>query len=654
MHAKSHLYVMTAIAGLALIALVVARFLGSTRFTPPRLDRADNATGSQESGLAPAPSAARSLEMRIPSEVERASMGGETSGPDSFFGRIFVRELRPGDGVDVAFPCRLFLFCDSDGAQRVVEAPDGTWCGPLLRGKTFSILGVENDELVPELEQADRLSESAPYAKVVVRRPTTWRLHALDARTRAELERVSVYAALDQVHDPQELFNANPFEVPEDRVQMLAADVTSPIEVPESVSTGFFWVSSPGYAPRAFLRNRFQRRGRVELQPAGSLILNVSSETMDRLAKARGGDPDAIAFLLLSSEEESNPRLKRQVDVAGRTVFEDLPAGAYSIAGVLERGRSLGVELFGQSFEVLAGRCAVLDVDPEWERPNLNWTESRLTIVLPRVAVDPLKWRARILRHEADDSSCVLDERLSEWTAGDEGLAYTRHLELVLEGQYEILIEPTNHRFSFDLRGSEDDVLIDLSDTSVVEVEIRGLSEQVRDLSIAWGYTDGPSPCLSSRCELRPSTDGSARAKLFCQPRPIRVQLVGAEIGSEPLDVVPVAGQCRSVELSVASAGLALLRVSVWEGGGHALTDSDFWSGLRVDALGHGGHLLEIRYGKHGTSAAYGQSVIAPDWAQAVLVLSRPGRYRVVFPSDSRCFEVEAERGMKDHFLVLD
>jgi len=648
-------------AGLLILAVIVSMLRsdgGTERSIDPLLQ--NSPTGSVQP---PAPEGLVQGGERQAGKIEQPASGSSGPGaPEEFAAEIRV-ECETGAGsTPQPFPCRIMLRADGklDGTMR--DAPDGTWRGRLT-GVSFHVAGIQGKDSVPELIDAPALTPATPKIRVLVRPSHSWTLEVVDAMDGTHLRGISLYGLEPtRVHASEAMLLAtsNPNRVPEGKTVILVQGVVSPVTIPEAIGSGIFWVAATDHAPQVIQRNANQRSVRITLSRTGSIQLVMTRAFDDFLGKGIADRfPNVLKLpaeflshpiIRVSKQDSASPIVDEPIDSALARTIPDLPVGKYAASVGYWRGVTPLLELWRQEFVVEADLLTRIVMTPPDKSSAVEVARLKAMAVLP-IACDRKRWKARLSRMREGSWESVSEESLSGWTKTDVVDSYEHTFDYLPVGKYRLQVVPTGHSVEFELEAQGGTEILDCSDTCEVSIAAKIPAEgKSTAYTLWWGYLDAQTH-LTLGPVLQP---GESQIRLTAQCRPLRLQLVGLNSASEMTTVTPKPGKENQVGLVVGVGNLALVRISAWRSTSHTYADWGYWSGLTTEPVGGAGSLVYVRYGDNGTDAAYGPGVRGPDWSQAVLVFTSPGRYRVKLPGHTESMEWEVPAGVSDRALVVE
>lgn len=573
---------------------------------------------------------------------------------------FFRAEVRLSSrSTNEAYPGRALLVADDVELQRWVVAPDGVWKG-LLPDHTFTLAGVEDQTTTPTFRCEAKLSSAHPRLEVLVDPTTHWELQVVDFESGAPLRDVTLRTHTTDEEGAEHVTRFDD-EIPGEGVVLVSEGVASPVEIEEDPSRGIYWVSAPGYLPRAVHRNRFQRRVRVELERFGELEVRVAASFLDQaraLAAELGAlsDFEGRASLVIESLSETAAPQPISIKQGGTHDFRLVP-GEYSVTAILPAPALEPLEVFGRTIQVRDGDTTFLEIDSAALDPVEEAETTALTLVaiLPDDLTRGDEWTAAVQVRPLGEESWqpVLQEGLSEWDRIAGMNAFSNTFQHVPLGQYRFRLAPNGSSIDFELAVAQSqavEVVLDSSDLTAVDLEVTGAAEDSASLFAQVFYLEGGEVVGGQRVDVDPN---SPRTRLWCPPTQLRIQVLGQDVATETVELFPLPGEATTVPLSLAESNLSLLLVSAWDGDSHAYADWKFWSELSAEPVGHTGRLLEKRYGQLGTNVAYGENLMAPDWSQTVLVLSSPGAYRIHAPWQEEPLSIDVPPGVSEHAFFV-
>lgn len=505
----------------------------------------------------------------------------------------------------------------------------GAWCGE-LDSDEYSVVGVDTTTSVPVLVSAPLITPGAPDATILLAVRNEWSLYVRDTATRSDLSGVWL-AALDPT-DPhsEQLLSRRLWTAPVAAQYVALSKQSSPVSIPERLSRGVFVVGADGYEPAVFKRNPFQATVEIELHKAGYLDLLLSDELQRRIGAvttAKEGVESAYCQLALRAGGVPGDRIA--LDQLGRQPMA-LGPGEYELSIEIARGDAVRV-LAQQSFRIVSGDTSTVRLNLISSTESAGALEghgiSEVVVLasLPKQSREYCKVR---LSGRGDKSSIRLVKTLEPLRTDPDDGAGVCLFESIPAGEYDVTLLPLNHSLPcvVDYRKQEP-VIFEASDAAIVDVATTVASSDVMGLShLRWGYADG-GDALKSFVELR---NGSA--VLVCDPRLIRLQAVGDSCASEIVEVQPRPGERSKHVLTASADRIAALKLCAWSLGSHSMVEPEFWQTVQITPLVGAGGLVFRRYGILGTGARYGDRLVEPDWAQSVLLISPPGRYRIHIP----------------------
>ncbi|MCC7012017.1 MAG: hypothetical protein IT454_05630 [Planctomycetes bacterium] len=522
---------------------------------------------------------------------------------------------------------QILMYSDADASSCVVTTRTSTWSGRLPM-REFRILGVEEDGFPHALLDAVVLSPELPRVEVRLVERHDWSLEVVDARTGEPLRSFDLLVPTAQGTEAISTFQRFR-DAPDPQVtRPLLTAVASPALVAETQNSGFYWVLAAGYCPASFVRNVRQRDARVELRRAGDLTVLVASAS-----DVRGMPTDiergAAPFeLRLSSEHFA----QRTWNLAGGEHIElnGIPAEDYEaelrLGSLLRRGLLVRRE----RVIVPPGGTAQLQLALELPALASNATTFAVTAVLPSEREDRGAWSLSLWAAREDGGwSYTSRSKLDSWEMLDSGSVFGNTFVGVDPGRYMLQLDPIGLRKVIDaVAGQREELLFDASVTAEVEVGVDGQRDGLGSLSVYWGFRDRPM----RECHLEELEADSRSVAFRCVAQPIWLQIVGEDASSQVLFFAPEPGTVTRVAPKL-DALTTRVRVTAWRGNGHAVVDSSFWESVVVEPLEHDGYERGKWFGRDGTMANLTPNIAYPDWSQCVIVLSKPGKYELRWPS---------------------
>ena len=650
--------IVAAALGLLLVVLFKTLATGSAGGVEAVLQQSRETVGAAASEVLPtsADDEAPPLLMASAETDSRVAVATQEDRAGTFEAEVRLRSSETGRAV----AGRVLLVAQDDD-QRWIEAPGGRWRGALPDG-TYTIAAVEGPDSVPEFQCEAGLSGANPRIEVLVTEFAPWRLSVLDSETGEHVENLTLFVPSDDDESTARFAEAGPQAVPQDGVLPLLEGVRSPLRIEDSPDQGIYWISAPGYLSQALRRNRFQRQGSVELERAGNLSIRIAvpfaKEAMSLAHKLNPGDWLETSIALAVAPVDDPEHIAFETVAQAKVHEVQLAQGRYAVT-VSTDGRQLSpVVLFREEVNVTAGAQQYLDVNTVAvvPVPDVQTTTLTLTAILPEKLGLDGDWVAQVMVQPLGSERWepLLMENVEEWTHVESINAFSRTFDATPLGQYRFRVMPSGQSIEFQLdvvdeHGTE--ILLNGSDVALLNLELPEVPEGAEPLVARLSYVEGGDVVGGLRAQLDPNTRST---QVWCEPRPLQVQVVGSDSASEIVDVYPVAGASITVPLALSDSNLALVLLTAWSQRSHALVERGYWSTVTVEGVGHPGSLVEKRYGQNGTSVPYGTSLVAPDWSRTVLVLSAPGRYRITLPGHPNPLELDAPSGLSEHSIFLE
>lgn len=567
--------------------------------------------------------------------------------------RLRVLMDDPGSALSNRYSCRVVLRSAAEPRSRVVEAPDGEWEGALPVGE-YSIIAISGEDSVPAIIGTPKISERQPEAIVHVLPVDHWTLSVLDSTDQHPLDNVSLYSidgAVARSTAAVRIYTMNEHVIPPE-TESVVEGARSPLDVPERASRGFFWVQAPGYVPTAFRRNSYQHERVIQLSRSGSLAVETPDAFVDFVSTLLPqAQADRVVIDLTAQREgDASPVLKCSLFPAQRHILDGVACGSYVIrAEVLENGRP-ACTVFRRGVDVQPGTLTTVKLVPPEAACRPVYAPLDVTVILPQWSRGESE-SLRISRLTDAGIVPVVDRRLGDG-AGTPGVPNRKRLRFSwLEvGTYRLQLVPLGEKMDIVLGADGAHVTFPCSPSSVVTVQIAshdgGRPERC---TVWWAYAENgamlrPGPAIAP---------GALSTEVLCSTRKIRLRLVGTATCSSIVECEPSVGTDNRVTLDLQQEQLAIVRMTLWSNGAHGDIDHRFWNALQFEADGGVGSLLGVQYGTLGTNAHYGPSIVEPDWAQAVFVLSSPGRYKVLIPGHEQQLVIEAPAGVSDQALGM-
>lgn len=554
---------------------------------------------------------------------------------------------------------RVLLVSNDPQTQRWVNALDGMWRG-LLPEDTYSVAAVETADSVPIIECDSSLSALTPLLEIQLQPSSHWELMAVDKADGTELRDLTIQTHTDDEYGIAHVTRSDDV-VPSEGVLLLAEGVPSPAMIEEQPSQGIYWVSAPGYLPKAVRRNRFQKRVRVELERYGELNIRVTAAFLDQ-AHALSTELGALTAYEGLAMLTVTPLLEGPAPQPTRITQGDLHhyklvPGEYSVAAVIPAPALSPLNVFKRTIQVHPDDVTHVELDSAALDPIEEAEATALTLVaiLPESVTQSDSWSAQVQVLPLGSTSWkpLLQEELSEWSRESSMNAFVSTFQHVPLGQYRFRLMPSGSSIEFELMVAQPhatEIVLDGSDLTPVDLELLGNSQDADALVAQVTYLEGNQVIGGQRTQLDPHSNTT---RLWCPPTQLRMQVLGNEVASKIQDVFPLPGEATKVQMKLSDSNLSLLKVTAWDGDSHAYGDQQFWSEVSVEAVGHSGALLERRYGQLGTSVPYGNHLLAPDWSQCVFVLSSPGEYRLEVPWKDESLVIDVPPGISERDFFI-
>jgi RNA polymerase sigma factor (sigma-70 family) len=457
-----------------------------------------------------------------------------------------------------------------------LELPEGHWVvfGRLLARGREAVLP-EPTPLVPDAEP------------VVVR--GRWlkrgRLRVVDADTRAELAGIEVRCAQGWRGNPDWTHPGD-----HESIEVVVADGTSPIELPDRKWYTPYWVHAPGHAwTRIDFEHKLGGERTVELsseRAAVEVTAQGPAGLFVRLYSLAQPVPDASGIVLLRPPLDEIPSWMADVslhaDASGTTRIEDFKPGRYLAA--IESGEGeTRLRLGSAEVDVAAGATARVTVPVDAAQLAVPRTHLLGTLRVPeglalagcRLSVERLgEGEKDFTKPLAEMSFMRGDRNTLHWDAGP-----------VRTGTYLATIHPFQHRvvIAAEDEGGETRAALELPPLVTVSVEVvdavTGAALEPERLQWSGGKLDGVDHTTRTRI-LPASTPGLFR---FVAPEgavDVHAACAGYLEASQAVELTAPEGHVR-LELRRATG----VELELREGGVVLPLGYEYWKGLRARTL---------------------------------------------------------------------
>jgi hypothetical protein len=344
-------------------------------------------------------------------------------------------------------------------------------------------------------------------------------------------------------------------------------------------------------------------------------------------------------FSLLLESKVKN--FKRIVPVAGgqSLLMEGLPSGSYTASVVVnppDAGRTVG----SGSFDIVDNVLTTVEIPIQLPVATAG---VNLSVVTPE-GIDNQDWAVAVHRSIGGKWVFAQREPLADMNELVEGRVYSTSYGDLQGGRYMFILSPIGWQHVVDVEdGETQELVIEATDCCAVVPSLRGQYKGRAWFSL--DYDDDDS-ALSHSISFK---DGEP---LICRAAPLRIQAFAEGFASSSVKIQPSAGQVMHMTFVLESTLLEALKVSVWQGHGHALLRPEWWQALELRPVSHGGRMLRKEFGLYGMSTRQSRYLIEPNYSQSVLIVDRPGAYDVVVDGTVR--QRVTIHGMTELVLYLE
>ncbi len=520
------------------------------------------------------------------------------------------------------------LFLGRDGrVPLVVRMMEATWEGR-LPFDAYTLAGLEGPGRVHGFEPPSILEPSRPQIQVLVDMDDAWILEVLDSKGGFHLQAVQVVTtAREAPADPQYVFLTHRDRVPTAAQGgvVLASEASSPIRLPTSEESGFYWVHAEGYLPRAIERHGFLRKVSVRLERSGTLEIAVAPLRQVDSAGTSSGLEDALEFRV---EVPHDPQAVWKGSLeSGRTYRRDVAAGTCQIEVRRVPEIGMGAVLWSRVVSIPPEEVVRVELDLEEVLPLSVAADLTLMVYLNREdeRLRGEKLNAWMRAGPGLPWTSVGQVSCGPWMESTDGMLSEKHVLGLQPGEYLFQLNAVRLRASALVLPGKNELFLDGSELGDVRVLVRGAGPG-EDLVLYWNAIEDARGLGAGKVAV----DANGQADIRCGAGPIWVQALGPHGASPRTQIEVIGGQTARVTLDVSPEHLSRVRVSLWQGGAHAFAPSSLWRSVRVEPLGHAGREVKKSFGIHGTSVRIARDTYTPNWSQVVLEVSPPGRYRLL------------------------